>query len=149
MKQDFRGLQIPLRNIFHQERNKDGYILSVYLTIMSLCNEHLVGLVCLGTHCGNDGWIPPYPSFLPFVQRGAGPIPPRTFGRLKAAACSHGALLPQGRHQVLQLLQSAQELLDVRSSSAPTGPAGDVDAVGEDDLVFPVQRVLLEAFPGL
>lgn len=75
--------------------------------------------------------------------------PTRTFGRLEAAAGSHAALLPQGGHQVLQLLQSAQELLDVRSRGTPTGPAGDVDAVCEDNLVSPVHGVLLEAFTGL
>lgn len=84
-------------------------------------------------------------SFLPCGWQGAG----CTFSRLETAAGSHGALLPQGRHQGLQLLQSVQKILDVGSRRATAGSAGDVDTVCEDDLVFPVDRVLLEALSGL
>ena len=132
-----------------QDPTRYGDILHSHLSITSLLNEHLLRLVPQGTHSRNNWWILPGSPLLPSTQWRAGPPPAPTFGRLEAAARSWGALFPQGRHQVLQFLQSAQKLLDVRSSRAATGPAGDVDAVSEDDLVFLVHRVLLEAFPGL
>lgn len=80
---------------------------------------------------------------------GLGRSPAHTYGRLETAACSCSTLLPQGRHQVLQLLQSAQQLLNIRGCGTATGPAGDVDAMCEHNLVFPIHCVLLEAFAGL
>ena len=53
------------------------------------------------------------------------------------------ALVPQRGHLPLQHLQPAQKSLQVfMAIGATTGLLGDVDAVGEDDLVLPVHRVV-------
>lgn len=59
------------------------------------------------------------------------------------AADPGGALIPQARHLPLQRLDAIQQLLQAwQVAVAGAGLPWDVDAVGEDDLVVTVQRVL-------
>lgn len=60
-----------------------------------------------------------------------------------AAGAAAAALISQGRNLSLQHLQAAHEFLQAgQVLAAATCPPGNVDAVGEDDLVLPVHRVL-------
>lgn len=62
---------------------------------------------------------------------------------IRTASSPAGTLLPEGGYQPLQLLQSAQQVLDVWGSRTATGPAGNVDAVREDNLVPLIHCMLL------
>lgn len=66
-----------------------------------------------------------------------------TCGLSAAAGGFCGALLSECRQLALQHLQTIQELLQVRQSlRTATRLLGDVDAVGEDDLITAVQCVV-------
>ena len=59
------------------------------------------------------------------------------------AACSTTALLPQTRQLRFQHLQPVQDILDVwQLVVATTCLLGDVDAVGENNLIVTIHRVL-------
>lgn len=82
-----------------------------------------------------DGSCLAHCSSHPYSE-GLDPSPPPTFEQTGGSSrLPRSALFPWGRHQVLQLLQSAQKLLDIRSSCTATGPG--VDAVSEGSLVSP------------
>lgn len=68
-----------------------------------------------------------------------------TCDRRSTAGPLPATLLPQGRNFSFQHLQSAHELLEAgQVVAAAAGLPGYVDAVREDDLVVPVDRVLCD-----
>lgn len=68
---------------------------------------------------------------------------------IRTASSPAGTLLPEGGYQPFQLLQSVQQVLDVWGCRTATGPAGNVDAMREDDLVPFIHRMFLVILDGL